>query len=49
MRCQILAGLKGHVPQQGTFESVITVSGEQVTVRGFVDDGVIKIGTAFIP
>ena len=25
------------------------VSGEQVTVRGFVDNGVIKIGTVFIP
>lgn len=46
---QILDGLKGHVPQHGTFETVITVSGEQVTVRGFVDNGVIKIGTAFIP
>jgi len=46
---QMLDGLKGHVPQHGTFETVITVSGEQVTVRGFVDNGVIKIGTAFIP
>jgi len=28
----------------------INVSGENVTVRGFVDsDGMIKIGTAFIP
>jgi hypothetical protein len=25
------------------------VSGEKVTVRGFVDNGVAKIGTAFIP
>lgn len=46
---QILDGLKGNVPQQGTFETVITVSGEQVTVRGFTENGVIKIGTAFIP
>jgi len=41
--------LKGHVPSQGRFETVINVSGENVTVRGFVDsDGMIKIGTAFI-
>ena len=46
---QILDGLTGHVPQAGTFERVIRVSGEQVTVRGFIDNGVIKIGTAFIP
>jgi len=47
---QILDGLKGHVPSQGRFETVINVSGENVTVRGFVDsDGMIKIGTAFIP
>jgi hypothetical protein len=45
----MLDGLKGNVPQNGTFERVITVSGEQVTVRGFVENGVIKIGTAFIP
>jgi hypothetical protein len=45
----ILDGLKGHVPQNGTFETVVSVSGEQVTVRGFVDNGVIKVGTAFIP
>lgn len=37
------------VPLHGRFETVITVSGEQVTVRGFVDNGLIKIGTAFIP
>jgi len=46
---QILDGLKGRVPNQGTFETVVNVSGENVTVRGFVDDGVIKVGTAFIP
>jgi hypothetical protein len=47
---QILDGLKGHVPSQGRSETVINVSGENVTVRGFVDsDGMIKIGTAFIP
>jgi len=47
---QILDGLRGHVPSQGRFETVINVSGENVTVRGFVDsDGMIKIGTAFIP
>ncbi len=46
---QMLDALRGRVPQNGTFEEVITVGGEQVTVRGFVDNGVIKIGTAFIP
>jgi hypothetical protein len=47
---QILDGLKGHVPRQGRFETVINVSSQNVTVRGFVDsDGMIKIGTAFIP
>ncbi len=46
---QILDGLKGNIPDNGVFESVINVSGEVVTVRGFVDNGVIKIGTAFIP
>jgi hypothetical protein len=46
---QMLDGLKGRVPNQGTFETVIDVSGENVTVRGFVDNGVIKISTAFIP
>lgn len=45
----MLDALKGHVPQNGRFETVVTVHGEQVTVRGFVDNGVIKIGTAFIP
>lgn len=46
---QILDGLKGRVPNQGTFETVVNISGENVTVRGFVDNGVIKVGTAFIP
>ncbi|MGE2715194.1 hypothetical protein ACQI4L_14135 [Mycolicibacterium litorale] len=46
---QILDGLKGHVPNQGTFETVVNVTGENVTVRGFVDNGVVKISTAFIP
>ncbi|CAA0138260.1 Uncharacterised protein [Mycolicibacterium vanbaalenii] len=46
---QILEELQGNVPAQGVFETVIKVSGENATVRGFVDSGVIKIGTAFIP
>jgi len=32
----------------GKFETVVKVSGQQVTVRGNVVDGQIKIGTAFI-
>ncbi len=43
-----LDGQKGHVPNQGTFETVVNVTGENVTVRGFVDNGVVKISTAFI-
>lgn len=46
---EMLDALQGKVPQSGQFEEIITVSGEQVTVRGFVDNGTIKIGTAFIP
>jgi hypothetical protein len=47
---QILDGRMGYVPSQGRFQTVISVSGENVTIRGFVDsDGMVKIGTAFIP
>ncbi len=31
------------------FETVITVAGQDVTVRGRVIDGMVRIGTAFIP
>lgn len=44
-----LESLRGNVPGQGVFETTIRVSGENVVVRGFVDSGVIKISTAFIP
>ncbi|MEA3091928.1 MAG: filamentous hemagglutinin [Caballeronia sp.] len=33
----------------GVFETVVDVGGTQVTVRGAVVDGAVKIGTAFIP
>jgi hypothetical protein len=33
----------------GVFERAVTVGGSQITVRGTVLDGVVKIGTAFIP
>jgi len=33
----------------GVFEQVITVDGSQITVRGTVVNGVVQIGTAFIP
>jgi hypothetical protein len=33
----------------GTFKVVVQVGGSQVTVRGNVVDGAVKIGTAFIP
>lgn len=33
----------------GVFEETINVGGQLITVRGNVVDGVVKIGTAFIP
>lgn len=33
----------------GIFEEAVTVAGEQITVRGAVIDGVLKIGTVFKP
>ena len=33
----------------GTFEQVVRVAGQDVTVRGRVIDGVARIGTFFIP
>lgn len=46
---QILDGLKGKVPDSGTFATQVDVGGARITVRGYVGGGVIKIGTAFIP
>jgi hypothetical protein len=46
---QMLERLGGMNLPNGKFIEVVTVQGEQVTVRGFIDNGVIKIGTAFIP
>lgn len=46
----MLDALKGKTPEGGVFEKVVNISGENVTVRGFVDgNGIIKISTAFIP
>jgi len=33
----------------GVFQSIVTVAGELVTVRGRVIDGVLRLNTAFIP
>jgi len=33
----------------GVFETAVNVGGKEVTVRGVVADGAVKIGTAFIP
>ena len=33
----------------GTFETVVVVNGFQITVRGAIVNGVVRIGTAFIP
>ena len=36
------------VSNEGRFETVVKVGREQVTVRGSVVDGQVKIGTAFV-
>jgi len=33
----------------GVFQIVVSVGGQQVTVRGIVINGVVRIGTALIP
>ena len=38
-----------HLPP-GVFQTVINSEGENITVRGFIDDsGQVKVSTAFIP
>jgi hypothetical protein len=45
----ILSGLRGLTPSAGAFEGTIVIGGESVVVRGAVVNGVVKIGTAFVP
>jgi hypothetical protein len=45
-----LAGLSaGTLPAAGTFEVIVRVGGQNVTVRGAVVDGIVRISTMFIP
>jgi uncharacterized iron-regulated membrane protein len=46
---QMLAGLKGQTPAAGRFEEVVRIGGQDVTVRGIVIKGIVRISTAFIP
>ncbi|MCG5433830.1 hypothetical protein LV457_16260 [Mycobacterium sp. MYCO198283] len=46
---QILNALHGTVPAEGKFTNIVTLYGQQITVRGYVHDWVIKLGTAFLP
>jgi pyruvate/2-oxoglutarate dehydrogenase complex dihydrolipoamide acyltransferase (E2) component len=46
---QMLAGLKGQTPAAGRFEEVVRIGGQDVTVRGIVINGIVRISTAFIP
>jgi len=39
----------GTLPAAGVFEVVVRVGGQNVTVRGAVVDGIIRISTMFIP
>jgi hypothetical protein len=48
----IEAAAAAEVSQQGInglFQIVVNVGGQMVTVRGIVINGVVRIGTAFIP
>lgn len=44
----VLYALNGKLPSVGTFERVVNIAGQSVTVRGSVVNGVPKIGTMFI-
>jgi hypothetical protein len=44
----ILDGLKGKTPVSGIFNVTIKIGGHSVVVRGAVDNGVVKIGAAFV-
>ncbi len=45
----VLNGLNGNLPSNGVFEANSVVNGINVTVRGNVIDGAIRIGTMFVP
>ena len=46
---QALIKLNGKLPVSGKFEVTIELGGSQVTVRGYVVDGLPDIGTMFVP
>lgn len=39
----------GTLPSAGVFEVIVRVGGQDVTVRGAVVDGIVRISTMFIP
>jgi hypothetical protein len=48
---RIVKSLVNNVPtprSDGTFEVVRNIAGNNVTIRGFIDNGIPKIGTIFI-
>jgi len=44
-----LNNANGHLPSSGLFEIPVNVSGYNVTVRGNVSNGIIRVGTMYIP
>jgi hypothetical protein len=45
----MLNGLKGQTPASGRFVEVVNIAGQDVTVRGAIVNGIVRITTAFIP
>jgi hypothetical protein len=46
---QFIRSIDGRTPESGVFALESTIGGQQVIIRGFVHDGIVKIGTAFTP
>ncbi len=46
-RLYLSLGQQAALPAQGTFQSIITIYGKQVTIRGAVVDGIPRISNAF--
>jgi RHS repeat-associated protein len=45
----VVNALSGRLTSSGVFETTVSVSGYNITVRGFLSNGIPKIGTMFIP
>ncbi|RWW96708.1 DUF6443 domain-containing protein [Flavobacterium cerinum] len=48
-RLYLSLGQQASLPASGTFERIVTVYGENITIRGAVVNGTPRISTAFIP